>query len=158
MRILWSFFVGELIQPMDNWFFGLVVWIVWIPLWKTELVGASLESQTTNPNHRLATSWFLQVQKIISYYRRFVNLMNEDEAHALSFFVVERLSDHFSKGQGSPQCCHSSTRKVLCMYRIYLQLLQTIWGLSKLALPENDHRGSPNNDKVIKILHNWGST
>ncbi len=52
---------------MVNWWFGLVVWILGIPLWKELLIGVPVESQTTGPqNHQLTISWWFPLQKYSS--------------------------------------------------------------------------------------------
>ena len=47
--------VGGQNQLMANWWFRLVFWIPGIPLWNN--LGVPRESQTTNPNQQLTTSW-----------------------------------------------------------------------------------------------------
>ena len=51
--------VGGFNQLMVNWWFGLVVWIPRIPLWKGLLLGGTLRIPNhLAPNQQLTISWF----------------------------------------------------------------------------------------------------
>ena len=66
VQIISSLFVSWAL--MVNWWFGLVVWIPGILWWKGSVIlGAPIESQTTNPNHQLTISWhpFLRLHHVL---------------------------------------------------------------------------------------------
>ena len=55
---------SQIYQPMVDWWFGLVVGVAGIPLSKGLLFrGTRFESQTTNLNHQLTTSWIYDGKK-----------------------------------------------------------------------------------------------
>ena len=72
-------------QLVVNWWFGLVVWISGIPLWKGLLLG--LKSQTSNPNHQFTICWFSTCTT--SWHKTFGIV-----------FIFDPLAFHFQQDDG----------------------------------------------------------